>query len=480
MFNAPVFSSPRAARRVLAATLVPLLTLATAGSAPAKAPANAPAPGAAVQTAITVNAADNFGKVPPNVLGRCYSESGVGLTDPADQAQVATLGRNCLIKRWGRENADVNNRAGRLLRTLAGDKPGTYAGFKAMIEGHKKESGDKFEFLEFANEPDGFEIKPDVSYAAFKAAYTAAYDYNASAHPAVPVKVGGPGVFKGSYLRSIEEFLDRYKADKDPKKSLGFISCHIYGDLFGFSNRKVRTLKADIVSRLKARGLPENTPVFITESSCFGGGRKQANEFNDMLKQASYMAVRDYFLAKHGFTAADANFHWTTRNGNNCRKSMLDATTKEFPKPVGPGVATPYLNMLKMQLLLKANRISDGESNEDGWGLNCFATKDETGIAAMLINCQQGSSPEEIDAALTIKSLSATALNGKRIRVEKYLIDATHNHSRAGYDGKVLEKLSDQVVNFSDTFSTTEHLGKNAVELLVLTPVGAGAALPRN
>lgn len=428
-------------------------------------------PVVAEPVAVVVDGAADFGKIPASALGKCYSESGVGLTDPLDQAQIASLGRDCFIKRWGRENADAANRAARLLRTHAGGKPGNYATYRAMIAEHKREAGDKFEFLEFVNEPDGFGLNDDQIYAAFKAAYTAAYDYNATAKPAVPVKVGGPAVFKGSYLKSIEAFLDRYKADNDPKKSLGFISCHLYGDLLGFSNSKVRTLKEDIQSRLKARGLPTSIPVFITESSCFGASRSQGNEAADMLKQAAYMATRDYFLVKHGFGPDDANFHWTTRNRSSARKSMLDFSTKEFPQPVGPGVATPYLNMLKMQMMLKTNRISDGESNPDGWGLNCFATKDATGIAVMLINCQQGSSPAEIEAALTLKNLSATVLNGRRIKVERYLIDATHNHCRNGYDGKKLEKLNEQTVNFTDTFTSTEKLGKNAVELLVLTPV---------
>jgi hypothetical protein len=274
----------------------------------------------------------------------------------------------------------------------------------------------------------------------------------------------------------MDAFLERYSADKDPKKSLGFISCHLYGDLLGFSNSKVRTLKQDMVTRLKAHGLPADTPIFITESSCFGASRSQGNEAADMLKQAAYMATRDYYLVKHGMTATDANFHWTTRNQSNARKSMLDFSTKEFPGPVGPGVATPYLNMLKMQLMLKTNRISDGESNADGWGLNCFATKDATGIAAMLINCQQGASPAEIQATLTLTNLGATALRGKSIRVEKFLIDANHNHCRNGYNGRSLEKLSEQIIAPADTFTTTEPLGKNAVELIVLTPATASPA----
>lgn len=435
---------------------------------------------AATPANITVNASDDYGKIPLNILGKCYSESGVGLTDVIDQNQIANLGRDCLIKRWGKKNVDVSNRASRLLRTLAGSTPGTYEQFYQMITAHKNDSGEKFEYLEFVNEPEGWKMTDDVVYSSFKAAYTAAYDYNKKARPVVPVKVGGPAVFRGNYLTSIERFLDRYKEDSDPKKSLGFISCHLYGDLIGFSNSKLRTLKSDIVNRLKARGLPTDIPIFITESSCFGGSRFQDSESADMLKQASYMATRDYYLVKHGFTEKDANFHWTTRNTSNARKCMLDYPTKESPKSVGPGIATPYLNMLKMQLMLKSNRIYDGESNNDGWGMNCFATKDETGMAAMLINCQEGSSPNEFDAKFTINNLSATVLNGKKIRVEKYLIDSSHNHCRNGYDGKVLEKLSDQVIDFSESYSTTERIGKNAIALIVLSPAASASKIPRN
>ncbi len=432
---------------------------------------HAAAASAATPVVVNVDASADYGKIPRNLLGKCYSESGIGLTDPADQKQISSLGRDCLIKRWGRSNPDATNRAVSMVRTLAGSKPGTYPAYHAMILSHKNESGDKFEYLEFVNEPDGFNMTDDVVYSSFRAAYTAAYDYNHSARPAVPVKVGGPAVFRGNYLKSIESFLDRYKADKDPKKSLGFISCHMYGDLLGFSNRKPRMLKSDIVERLKSRGLPVTIPVFITESSCFGASRSQGSEASDMLKQASYMATRDYYLVKHGFTADDANFHWTTRNQSNIRKSMLDFSTREFSGPVGPGVATPYLNMLKMQLMLKTNRISDSESNDDGWGLNCFASKDATGIAAMLINCQQGGSPAEFDATLNLRNLSKTSLNGKAIRVETYLIDSSHNHCRNGYDGKTLEKLSERTVPFTDTFSAVQALGKNATALIVLTPV---------
>lgn len=400
---------------------------------------------------------------------RCYSGSSQNADfSEEDKQQLATLGNAELVKIWLNTKTvtdayilDAASRGERVIFGYNDHEKTTYQDyFDAIVRG-KILVGDKFEYLESMNEPSNFKWTSDQVYASYKACYQAAADYNAKHSPKVPVKVGGVG-FWDLKVPEMGAFLDNYARDPDPKKRLDFISYHQYAWYYKMSNHRVADDRLAVIQLLKDRELPADTPQFITESSIFGAQYDDpaGDDVDDQLKQAAGMAVRNYYWTM-SHSPADRQFLWVAQKNDNHRKCMLDLDVE--------GVATPYLNMLKMYMLMKRNRISDGKSNPDGFGLNVFATKDETGIAVMLMNYHHGDSPEEYLASLTIDNLPA-AFKNRAVRVDEYLLDRTHNHSRTGDDGKTLKRLTSRVAEVGEAFTSTEAIGKHTVKLLVLTP----------
>jgi hypothetical protein len=325
-------------------------------------------------------------------------------------------------------------------------------------------------------------------YERYTEAYRAIYRWNTN-NPNDVIKVGGPAwaTFRKDDTTA---FFTLFKNDPDnTRKSLDFFSVHYYAcwdniPTPGFyDNYRATTQRRDlndILETVNYERLPKTLPMFISESSLFGGNESKYHDgtlAEDLIKESSYMVVRNYFLIKYNYNPSDRFFNWVTqKNGgdSSVRKGMIAYTSPETGGTVAEGVGTPYLFVMKMMKMLKTTRIYDVDPpTPTGYEINCFATKDDTGIAVILVNYQRNNS-NTYNVTLDIDNLANTALKGKRFTVDKYLVDASHNNFLNGATGTNLgiDKLgATETLTARGSYSTTETIGKNAVMLIVLTPV---------
>lgn len=371
------------------------------------------------------------------------------------------------------------------------------AACKAVLKNGIKEYKKRYpqiEYIEAFNEPDktwapsSYESpavppvgtpSPALYFEWYKVFVQVINEINTELNPAIPLKVGGPVMYKLDYAY-LDAFLDKAKASSTP---IGFISYHQYkqrgsGQTDYPGPAAVENEKSVIRTKLTNRGLNANTPVFVTEYGVFPGpsgdpqGHSSNTEAQDQLTQAAAMATLGYYYTKGGM---DMVMHWTIDHGDNPRKDMfVDGTD---------GVPTPYFNMLQMQRMLKKSQITSstaagGYNATTGLGVNSMATKDNTGIAVMLTNYQwtyvndgQGT---DYDVTLNMTNLPSALFANKKIRFERYLVDKnTSNYSNGGAASAKLTKVEDYIMSYptGNSFSKSIYLGKNAMSLVVLTPV---------
>ncbi|WP_185993238.1 glycosyl hydrolase [Rhodococcus sp. KBS0724] len=136
----------------------------------------------------------------------------------------------------------------------------------------------KVQYIEAWNEPDapGSTIQPAQVYQSYIPLYQAVNSINHSLSTDrgyTPLEVGGPALY---YFNTplLTTFLDAYVADSDPDKRLDFVSYHAYVNVLPDGSRQfyksdpslVKGYRDQLDSVLAERGLPENLPVYITET----------------------------------------------------------------------------------------------------------------------------------------------------------------------------------------------------------------------
>lgn len=357
----------------------------------------------------------------------------------------------------------------------------------------------QIEYIEAFNEPDkdwdtetyempaippkssGYAPSAKLYYEWFKVFYTVIDEINTELQPAIPLKLGGPALSYNNYPY-IDAFLNAYRDDANPAKKLDFISYHQYkergsgtGDYPGPAD--VEDEKAVMVTKLTNRGLDPNTNIFVTEYGVFPGpatgakGHSANTEAQDQLTQAAAMATTGMYYVKGGMNMP---MHWTIDHGDNPRKDMfVDGLD---------GVPLPYYNMVKMQSMLKTQRINSSTTagalnSTSGLGVNSLATMDSTGIAVMFVNYQwdQILSGQGMDYNVTtaISNIPASLFSGgRKMRLERYQIDNTNSNYNSGAANAPLKKIEDVVLDYSSTLTRPSfYMNKNAITLMVLTPV---------
>jgi hypothetical protein len=327
-------------------------------------------------------------------------------------------------------------------------------------------------YIEVFNEPDKTwtpgplelpAIPLDDYYRWYKIAYSVVNEVNQELNPDLRIQIGGPATY---HLNTayISGFLDRFAFDPDPAKKLDFISYHEYGRRSDPAN--VRLAKSTIQGWLSDRGLDRNTPVVVSEYGVFPGaadgeyGHGPGTEAEDMLTQAAAMATLGIFYINGG---TDMPLHWTFNHPTNERKSM-------FVDGV-PGAVRPYYNVVKMQRMLKERRISATSTALDaaGIGVNALATRDNSGIAVLATNYQWTTGTTQYDVALDVRNLPGEFTG--HVLIERYLVDAvTSNYS---YDpaNAQLRQVERRVVPAGGSVNASFTLTRNAITLVVLTPV---------
>lgn len=332
-----------------------------------------------------------------------------------------------------------------------------------------KQRHPKIEYVETWNEPNhvsGGPLTAAQYYEHYKASYKAVNTVNAELNPAVRLKVGGP-VSAGFNVDYITDFLDLYKADSNSAKKLDFVAYHDYS--FRGSPKRAYDQKSRVSTWLGDKGLDPATPVYVTEYGLYAGlesgqmnGSTAAQDLaHDQLVQAAGMAAtgRYYMLGD-----MDLAFQWVISHATNDRKDMFFDGTG--------GIRTPYGHMVAMQAMLKSTRmtttISEGASSE-GVGLSAIATSDSSGVAVMYWNYQGEGGSTTYNAQITVHHLPSS-FQGKKIRIQRYLVDSTHSNYNYSTAQTGLQLVEDITVTASQV-TRTPGLGKNAVGLMVLTPV---------
>lgn len=130
-----------------------------------------------------------------------------------------------------------------------------------------------------------------------------------------------------------------------------------------------------------------------------------------------------------------------------------------------------------MQRMLKSTRVAASSSrlSADGLGVNVLATRDASGIAVLTTNYQWTTGSDTHDVTVNINNLPSH-FAGRQIRVEQYLVDATHSNVAHDPANDDLEKVADDTLAAGSTVNPTVSLGVNAMSLLVVTPVGQRSA----
>ncbi len=335
---------------------------------------------------------------------------------------------------------------------------------QATFLGHYKQRYPGLEWIEAGNEI--ISEDPVRYYDIYKMTYMVVNAVNAMGHPGPSLKVGGPVDASFNEPR-LDDFLDRYVADTDPNKRLDFVSYHQY--LFGTSNKtnpaRVRTEKGNVQSKLSARGISSNIPLMITETGIFATSTTSAdfggtgNLDDDLMIQQAALAAIHYWYNEGANPQDVYPFHWTLKHKNPRKDQFVDGQQ---------GTPTPYYNMIKMQQLLNADRISatSNQLTSQGVGVYGLATKSSNSVEVMTWN-YQFSGTTSYSTTIQVNNLPS-AFNGKDIDVKRYHIDRNTSNYRSGTAN--LELVENTTVSNPGSYSKTITLDANASDLIVLTP----------
>ena len=344
--------------------------------------------------------------------------------------------------------------------------PGTCrAVLRAGLLAYKKRYP-SIQYIELFNEPDKIWTVPpsdwiglsvDDYYQWYRIGYSVVNDVNRELHPAAPLRIGGPAAatFDVPFLQG---FLDRYARDPDPEKRLDFLSYHQYQRQE--DPARVATEKSTVRGWLSDRGLGPDIPVFVTECGVFPGTTGGPSLDADLLTQAAAMeTLAYYYMNSH----MDLVMNWVFRHPDNPRKSMFVSD--------GDGKVYPYFNLVKMQSMMKRQRIaarSDGLSQQ-GIGVNALATMDGTGIAVLATNYQWVDGRESHLVSLNVERLPGE-LAHRSLRVDRYLIDATTSNYAHDLASSQLRRVARQTVRGGAGIGTVFRLKPNALALIVIKP----------
>ncbi|WP_306210274.1 glycosyl hydrolase [Actinoplanes sp. RD1] len=327
---------------------------------------------------------------------------------------------------------------------------------------NRKQRYPGLQYIEFFNEPDktwdpappetDTYLTPENYYKWYQIGYSIINEVNAELDPSLKLQIGGPAAFEfdADYL---QRFIAAYKADTNPAKRLDFVSFHDYSHDANPSG--VQGQKAQIQSWLGNT----TTPVFVTEYGVFAGDQSLGTVEQDQVIHAAAMATLGNYYVQGDM---DMPMHWVYEH-NNARKSMFNNAVD--------GAVFPYYNVVKMQTMLKRNRLATpGTPPPGGIGVNTLATRDESGIALMTTNYQYtGTASSTVQLDVT---LPPATFDGRQVRVQRYLVDATHSNWNVTKSGGELEKVEDYVLPAgAKALPAAYTLSPNAVSLVVLSPV---------
>jgi hypothetical protein len=172
--------------------------------------------------------------------------------------------------------------------------------------------------------------------------------------------------------------------------------------------------------------------------------------------QSACMATLFYCYNQHPDTQA---FHWVVHHVSNDRKTLMMEDLNW----------TPYGCSLKMQKLLRRDKIRSNIVVENMRGVFSVASRDQSSVAVQLWNYQHAGTVSH-QVRLRIDNLP-DALAGKKVQVRTYLIDSTHSNYYHDPKQNDLQVVDDRTVSCGRVFETQLQLEPNALALVELVPV---------
>jgi len=293
----------------------------------------------------------------------------------------------------------------------------------------------------------------DQYYEVYRHAYRAVNEVNAELglKPGQELLLGGPAPCR--YCDEVKALIERFARDPDPKKRLDFLVYHDY-DRKGYTDALAQR-EAEVDAVLRANGLSDRMPIFITEMGCFSTSGAIGTIGLDHLAQASCMATLFYYYNHQPDCQA---FHWVVHHGSNDRKTqMLDDLTW-----------TPYGCSLKLHKLLRRDKIRSTLVVENARGVFSVASREASSVAVLLWNYQHaGTDSHRVE--LRVENLP-DALTGKPVRARLYLIDSTHSNCYHDPRQNDLQIVEERTVACQREFRTEVQLEPNALALVELVP----------
>lgn len=331
---------------------------------------------------------------------------------------------------------------------------------------HFKQQFPGLEYVEIFNEPDKWwpvpegtdpAMTPQQYYPWYAFGYRMVDELNAELQPAIPLKVGGPVGATFNYKGYLKTFFDLYKGDTDPAKRLDFVSWHEYG--VPNSPASAGTEKSNLRDLLSEAGLSPAIPGYVTESGIYPGDVNDGPVLaDDQLTQAAGMASLDTYYA---LSKIDGVFQWTFQQDNQ-RKSMFVN---------GTGNVLPYYNVVRMESMLKSGMLPATTISPappaGGLGVSALPTRDQSGEAVLLTNYQGLTGT----AARTVTLDPGTPpWPGRKIRVERYLVNKTTSNYNYRPEQQALQKVEDFTLAAGASAKRTITLQPDAISLFVYTP----------
>jgi hypothetical protein len=395
-----------------------------------------------------------------------------------------------------------------------------YGTYKTIIEAVKAKYP-KIRYIEAFNEPDAPQfnnkLTPAVMYPYYQDVYQAVDAANTELNLTgnSSLLVGGPTLFEFN-TDWLGKFLDAYVADPNSGKRLDYITYHGYiefGDpelfqppLFYKDNpHMVADQRSRLEALLASKGLSTHIPAYITETGVYPGPLcDDCTDYSvsgvntsstpwytqDYLRDAIGHASLTYWYAQQRDTYP---FNWVTRHSSNERKDQFvtrgpnctsvtnpatQQTTNNCPNGPLTDLLTPYGNTLLMESMMKTEQVaatSDSLNTVNGIGVYATASKDSTGVSAMVWNYQDlGVTP--YTATINMTNLPANLSGRRPVDVKVYRVDqntSNYYYSPENTDPSyaALKMVDKRTVTLTGSYTYQANLPANSMYLLMLSPI---------
>ena len=337
---------------------------------------------------------------------------------------------------------------------MDGKLPVTLADWKMILKTGLKHYKTRFPNIRYVEVGNEYELKQfmgatdDEYYQFYQAGYEAVHEINEELQleGSDRILVGGPVVTNSPFKR-INRFFELYNQDQSPVKRIDFVSWHEYHQPY----YKTAFREYDAKALLTANGLPETTPMFISEHNAYHFSEDQL-EYHHL--NAAGIVKSMYFASLYSPNLKLVPWIQYHNSGIQTRFIWFDGpngpeTKASELKMLPLGCSMKFLSMHAEREVLVDNSLAKEEL--------VLVSSEKNRLVAEVINYA-----EDRDVVLKIGNLSDVfpEPGNSKVRLTKYLIDSKHSNSLTNpdYPGGI-EKVDEQWVEISSGNLTLEHRG---------------------